>query len=118
MRKSLWISSAAVAIAAAAGLAVAATNFPEPPKMEAQAQGKASIVLAGGCFWGMQGVYEHVKGVTDTVVGYAGGKKETATYERVEEGDTGHAESIKITYDPAKISYGEILKIYFSAAHD
>jgi peptide-methionine (S)-S-oxide reductase len=118
MRKSLWISGAAVAIAAAAGLAVAATNFPEPPKMEAPAQGKASIVLAGGCFWGMQGVYEHVKGVTDTVVGYAGGKKETATYERVEEGDTGHAEPIKITYDPAKISYGEILKIYFSAAHD
>jgi peptide-methionine (S)-S-oxide reductase len=120
MRNRISLSAVAGAIMGlvGAGVAAAATNFPEPPKVETPAQGKATIVLAGGCFWGMQGVFEHVKGVTDTVVGYAGGKKETATYERVEEGDTGHAESIKITYDPSKITYGEILKIYFSAAHD
>ena len=110
-----------VALLATGGLALmaSAANFPDPPKTEAMAQpGKANIVLAGGCFWGMEGVFEHVKGVTGTVVGYAGGKASTATYEQVEEGTTGHAESIQITYDPSKITYGEILKIYFSAAHD
>jgi peptide-methionine (S)-S-oxide reductase len=102
-----------------AGIAVGAVNFPEPPKMEvAPAQGTESIVLAGGCFWGMQGVFEHVKGVTNTVVGYAGGTKATAQYDIVATRTTGHAEAIKITYDPRKITYGELLKIYFSAAHD
>jgi peptide-methionine (S)-S-oxide reductase len=86
--------------------------------MAADAPKTESVVLAGGCFWGTQGIFEHVKGVTDTVVGYAGGKKETATYEQVEEGDTGHAESVKVTYDPSKITYAEILKIFFTAAHD
>ena len=95
-----------------------AASFPDPPKVNTPAQGTASIVLAGGCFWGMQGIYEHMKGVTNTVVGYAGGKAATAKYDLVSEGDTGHAESIKITYDPSKITYGEILKVYFSAAHD
>jgi len=116
MRKILlmtWVVQCGVA----AGLLTAAATFPNPPKAEATPPGK-SIVLAGGCFWGMQGVFEHVKGVTHTEVGYAGGKKETAHYERIEEGDTNHAESIQITYDPAVISFGEILKIYFSAAHD
>jgi peptide-methionine (S)-S-oxide reductase len=78
----------------------------------------ASIVLAGGCFWGMQGVFEHLKGVTHTVVGYAGGTKETANYARVSERNTGHAESIKITWDPSKLSYQDLLKVYFLAAHD
>jgi peptide-methionine (S)-S-oxide reductase len=114
MRK-LILSVAAIAFS---GLAMAAINFPEPPKVAAPAPANAKIVLAGGCFWGMQGVYEHVKGVTNTVVGYAGGLKATAFYERVEEGDTNHAESIEITYDPAQISLGEIYRIYFSAAHD
>jgi peptide-methionine (S)-S-oxide reductase len=80
--------------------------------------GSASIVLAGGCFWGMQGVFEHLKGVTHTVVGYAGGTKETAYYERVSERNTGHAESIKITWDPTKLTYQDLLKVYFLAAHD
>jgi peptide-methionine (S)-S-oxide reductase len=106
-----------IGIIFAAGLLTAAATFPAPPKSETPPPGK-TIVLAGGCFWGMQGVFEHVKGVTRTEAGYAGGKKETARYERVEEGDTNHAESIEITYDPAQISFGEILKIYFSAAHD
>jgi peptide-methionine (S)-S-oxide reductase len=102
---------------AVAGAMMAAVNFPEPPKTDA-APATSKIVLAGGCFWGMQGVFEHVKGVTNTVVGYAGGKKETAHYERIEEGDTNHAESLEITYDPKVISLGEIYKIYFAAAHD
>jgi peptide-methionine (S)-S-oxide reductase len=103
---------------AAAGVLAAA--FPDPPSISANApqQTRAVAVLAGGCFWGMQGVFEHVKGVTDTEVGYAGGAKDTARYERVERGDTGHAESIRITFDPSKISYGQLLKIYFSVAHD
>jgi peptide-methionine (S)-S-oxide reductase len=109
-----------IILVALAGLsrAAAAAGFPDPPKAVVAPSSSESVVLAGGCFWGMQGVFEHVKGVTDTVVGYSGGKKETATYDRVEDGDTGHAESIKITYDPSKITYGELLKIFFSAAHD
>ena len=80
--------------------------------------GTASVVLAGGCFWGMQGIFEHMKGVTNTVVGYAGGTKETAHYDMVAERNTGHAESIKITWDPTKVTYSELLKVYFLAAHD
>jgi peptide-methionine (S)-S-oxide reductase len=75
-------------------------------------------VLAGGCFWGVQGVFQHVDGVTSAVSGYAGGAKETAEYEKVGSGRTGHAESVRITYDPRKVSYGRLLQIYFSVAHD
>src|SRR5271165_5070985 len=77
-----------------------------------------TAVLAGGCFWGVQGVYQHVEGVTSAVSGYAGGGKETAQYYSVGRGTTGHAESVRITFDPRKISYGRILQIYFSVAHD
>jgi peptide-methionine (S)-S-oxide reductase len=80
--------------------------------------GPQTIVLAGGCFWGVQGVFEHTKGVTQAVSGYAGGKKETAHYEMVGTEQTGHAESVQITYDPKQISYGKILQIYFSVAHN
>jgi len=75
-------------------------------------------VLAGGCFWGVQGVFQHVKGVTGAVSGYAGGERDTAQYETVSSGTTGHAESVRVTFDPLKISYGRILQIYFSVAHD
>jgi peptide-methionine (S)-S-oxide reductase len=75
-------------------------------------------VLAGGCFWGVQGVFQHVAGVMNAVSGYAGGAKETADYDRVSSGTTGHAESVQITFDPRKITYGRILQIYFSVAHD
>jgi peptide-methionine (S)-S-oxide reductase len=95
-----------------------AASFPEPPKPSAPAESTATVVLAGGCFWGMQGVFEHTKGVTNTIVGYAGGTKETAHYDMVAERNTAHAEAIKVTWDPSKITYGELLKIYFSAAHD
>ena len=75
-------------------------------------------VLAGGCFWGQQGLFEHVKGVTKVVAGYSGGAKQAANYDRVSEGDTGHAESVQITFDPRQVSFGRLLQIYFSVAHD
>jgi peptide-methionine (S)-S-oxide reductase len=77
-----------------------------------------TAVLAGGCFWGVQGVYEHVRGVQKVLAGYAGGERNTAQYETVSSGTTGHAESVKITFDPAQISYGQILQIAFSVVHD
>jgi peptide-methionine (S)-S-oxide reductase len=80
--------------------------------------GSQTVVLAGGCFWGVQGVYEHTKGVTSAVSGYAGGSKETAHYEMVGTERTGHAESVQVTYDPKQISLGKILQIYFSVAHN
>jgi peptide-methionine (S)-S-oxide reductase len=82
------------------------------------AAGLQTVVLAGGCFWGVQAVFQHVKGVSQAVSGYAGGSKETAIYEVVSSGRTGHAESVQVTFDPRQISYGRILQIYFSVAHD
>uniref|UniRef100_Q01T83 Peptide methionine sulfoxide reductase MsrA n=1 Tax=Solibacter usitatus (strain Ellin6076) TaxID=234267 RepID=Q01T83_SOLUE len=78
----------------------------------------ATAVFAGGCFWGVEGVYEHVKGVKAAVSGYAGGPASMAHYDLVSNGDTGHAESVKVTYDPAQISYGKLLQIFFAVAHD
>src|SRR5471032_2478941 len=78
----------------------------------------AVVVLAGGCFWGVQGVFQHVKGVTSAVSGYAGGEKKTADYDTVSTGRTGHAESVSVTYDPRQISYGRLLQIFFSVVHD
>jgi peptide-methionine (S)-S-oxide reductase len=92
-----------------------------PPAVDAAAPaggGSQTIVLAGGCFWGVQGVFEHTKGVVQAVSGYSGGTKETAHYEMVGTERTGHAESVQITYDPKQISYGKILQIYFSVAHN
>ena len=80
--------------------------------------GSQTVVLAGGCFWGVQGVFEHTKGVTRAVSGYSGGKKETAHYEMVGTERTGHAELVAVTFDPKQISYGKILQIYFSVAHN
>lgn len=77
-----------------------------------------TAVLAGGCFWGVQGVFQHVQGVANAVSGYAGGSQETAHYETVGSGSTGHAEAVRITYDPRKVSYGELLRIFFSVVHD
>lgn len=83
-----------------------------------KAKGTDSIVLAGGCFWGIQAVFQHVKGVTSAVSGYSGGSAQTANYETVSEGSSGHAESVKVTYDPSQISLGQLLRIFFSVAHD
>ena len=89
------------------------------PAMDAQApDGIQTAVIAGGCFWGVQGVFQHTAGVINAVSGYAGGNKATADYTKVSTGSTGHAESVEIKYDPKKISYGKILQIFFSVAHD
>ena len=82
------------------------------------AGGEQTAVLAGGCFWGVDAVFKHVKGVSRVVSGYSGGEPATANYEAVSTGRTGHAESVQITYDPAKISYGQLLKVFFAVAHD
>lgn len=97
-----------------------ATPLPDPAVdiPLASAAGIQTAVLAGGCFWGVEGVFEHVKGVTRVVSGYAGGQADTATYEQVSSGRTGHAESVRIFYDPVRISYGQLLKVFFSVAHD
>jgi peptide-methionine (S)-S-oxide reductase len=84
----------------------------------AEATGLQTAVLAGGCFWGLQGMFEHVPGVTKVVAGYSGGTRETAHYEIVGTERTGHAESVEITFDPKRISYGQLLRLYFSVAHD
>ena len=98
--------------------AEAVTRVPVPAVDEPASGHSETAVLAGGCFWGVQGVFQHVKGVTSAVSGYAGGKAATAHYDEVSTGTTGHAESVKITFDPQVISYGKILQIYFSAAHN
>jgi peptide-methionine (S)-S-oxide reductase len=95
-----------------------AREIPAPAQDEAARADSETIVLAGGCFWGVQGVFQHVKGVTSAVSGYEGGDKATAHYEMTGRGDTGHAESVRVTYDPREISTGRILQIYFSVAHD
>jgi len=97
-----------------------AAELPDPAEDVALAAqpGSQSIVLAGGCFWGVQAVFQHVKGVKSAVSGYAGGAANTADYETVSSGATGHAESVQVTYDPSQITLGQLLKVYFSVAHD
>jgi peptide-methionine (S)-S-oxide reductase len=91
-----------------------------PPAVDEPAAGRhtETAVFAGGCFWGVQGVYQHVKGVTNAVSGYSGGKADTAHYEMVGSGSTGHAESVEVTFDPSQVSYGKLLQIFFSVVHD
>src|SRR5690242_6539957 len=100
--------------------ATAAGKFPEPYRdtPRAAARDFQTAVLAGGCFWGVEAVFEGLEGVGDVVSGYAGGLEKTAQYEMVGTGRTGHAEAVKITYDASKITYGQLLKVYFSVAHD
>jgi peptide-methionine (S)-S-oxide reductase len=95
-----------------------AVVIPPPAVDEPPAGGLETAVLAGGCFWGVQGVYQHTAGVANAVSGYAGGTKATADYSTVSTGTTGHAESVQIRFDPKKISYGKILQIFFSVVHD
>jgi peptide-methionine (S)-S-oxide reductase len=118
-----WVSAFALAIGALhlsnTSAAEAAVKIPAPTADDtASASGLQTAVFAGGCFWGVQGVFQRVDGVVQAVSGYAGGSKTTAHYEIVSSGLTGHAESVKVTYDPKKISYGKLLQIYFSVAHD
>ncbi|MGA7808980.1 peptide-methionine (S)-S-oxide reductase MsrA [Bradyrhizobium sp.] len=128
MRRSpLRLSLAAAAVGAlaitafVAGPSRAAEDaviIPAPAADVPATDGQQTVVVSGGCFWGVQGVFQHVAGVTSAVSGYAGGNKSTASYETVSTGTTGHAESVQIKYDPKKISYGKILQIFFSVAHD
>lgn len=99
--------------------AAATVGIPAPAVDAPRAAGPLqTAVLSGGCFWGMQGVFEHVKGVRQVLAGYSGGSQGTAHYEIVSTGTTGHAESVQITFDPAQVSYGQILQVFFSVAHD
>jgi peptide-methionine (S)-S-oxide reductase len=97
-----------------------AVTFPNPTTdiPASTVRGEQTIVLAGGCFWGMEAVFEHLKGVSQVVSGFSGGSAATANYETVSTGQTEHAESVKITYDPSQISYGQLLKVFFAVAHD
>src|SRR5882724_11907763 len=121
-RLSLCAAIGALAITAFAAAPSRAAEDPviiPPPAMDAQASdGIQTAVIAGGCFWGVQGVFQHTAGVVNAVSGYAGGSKATASYTMVSTGATSHAEAVEIKYDPKKISYGKILQIFFSVAHD
>ncbi len=114
------VLAAAGALLALGSASAAETAFIIPPPALDAAAGAAQekAVIAGGCFWGVQAVFQHVKGVTSAVSGYAGGQSSTADYDTVSGGRSGHAESVEITYDPKLVSYGQLLQIYFSVAHD
>ena len=111
---------AAGAAAASAAGSTPGTTAASPPGAAPRAMpgGTQTAVFAGGCFWGVQAVFQHTKGVIQAVSGYAGGKAETASYDKVTTDTTGHAESVQVTFDPAQISYGQLLQIYFSVIHD
>ena len=100
--------------------ASAATVIPDPAVDEtlASQKGQETVVVSGGCFWGIQAVFQHVKGVTSATSGYSGGTVKNPNYEQVSSGETGHAESVQIAYDPSKITLGQLLKVFFSVAHD
>jgi peptide-methionine (S)-S-oxide reductase len=117
----LPLAAALLAGCSASGPAAAdgVVRLPDPRLDPAPAQpGEQVAVFAGGCFWGVEAVFDHVRGVRKAWSGYAGGAADTATYEQVSEGDTGHAESVKVIYDPRKVSYGQLLKVFFAVAHD
>ena len=118
----LAAAAAAVAVPALMSSGVAAADLdrviPAAAADPANPASSETVVLAGGCFWGQQGVFEHVKGVTKVVSGYSGGAADTANYDRVSDGDTGHAESVQVTFDPRQVSFGTLLRIYFSVAQD
>ena len=101
-----------------ASTAVTVPSSPEYASPSPVAKGEQVAVFSGGCFWGVEAVFEHVKGVTDVTSGYSGGSKETADYETVSGGKTGHAESVKIKFDPSVVSYAQLLEVFFSVAHD
>ena len=110
---------AGMGLQGASSVAEEGRALPAPARAEPAGEATSAVaILAGGCFWGVQGVFQHVAGVTSAVSGYAGGEAATAHYEMVSTGMTGHAESVQITYDPHKVSFGTLLQIYFAVAHD
>jgi peptide-methionine (S)-S-oxide reductase len=120
MGRVLSIGTAGGLMLILAGCALSAAQVPPPAVDSAPgAKGQLAVaVLAGGCFWGVEAVFERVRGVSDVVSGYAGGRREDADYETVSGGHTGHAESVRISYDPSQISYGKLLQIFFAVVHD
>jgi peptide-methionine (S)-S-oxide reductase len=114
------VAMALLMLAQICGAAESAVALPAPAMdiPAASVKGPQTAVFAGGCFWGVEAVFRHVKGVSSAVSGYAGGAADTAEYLSVGSGTTGHAESVKVIYDPAKVSYGQLLKVFFSVAHD
>lgn len=119
MKPAFLLAAAAVlALAASARADDLDAKIPAPLLDPASTATTETVVLAGGCFWGQQAVFEHVKGVTKVVAGYSGGAKETATYPQVITETTGHAEAVQITFDPGQVSFGTLLQVYFSVAHD
>ena len=112
---ALAIGSIALAVSAEEPISI------PDPKVDAplaSSKGEQTVVLSGGCFWGIQAVFEHVTGVKKVDAGYSGGSASSAEYETVSTGQTGHAESVRIVYDPSKVTYGQLLKVFFSVAHD
>jgi peptide-methionine (S)-S-oxide reductase len=123
MFTAFFLGSALVLIGTSMACSTAtasSTSIPDPDLDAplASAKGEQIAVLAGGCFWGVEAVFEHVKGVKDVKSGYAGGAAAAAQYEKVSTGTTGHAESVRVAYDPSQISYGQLLKVFFSVAHN
>jgi len=117
---ALWLAMSMLDLPVGIGTAQA-VEVPPPTVAMARAPAGArqeSVVFAGGCFWGVQGVFQHVQGVTSAVSGYAGGIGSKAHYDRVSRGDTGHAESVKVTYDPSRVTYGQLMQVFFSVVHD
>lgn len=125
-KTSRWLFGSFAAAGLAAAFAFSPSRageinrvIPLPTVESAAATGDTEVaVIAGGCFWGVQAVYQHMKGVKNAVSGYAGGTQQTATYDQVSSGSTGHAEAVRITYDPKQVSYAQILQVFFSVAHD
>ncbi len=119
MKRAFLAFAALALLAAPVDAGERAVSLPPPSYDPAPAsEGIQKLVVAGGCFWGVQGVFQHVKGVSRAVSGYAGGAEQTAHYNLVSQGDTGHAESVEVTYDPKAVSLGRLLQVYFSVAHD
>ncbi|HEY7945196.1 MAG TPA: peptide-methionine (S)-S-oxide reductase MsrA [Casimicrobiaceae bacterium] len=120
LQKSFAVAAIAVVCMSGCGGSSAATTLPNPLVDAAKATDKrtATAVFAGGCFWGVDAVFKHVKGVSSVLSGYAGGAANTAHYEMVGSGMTGHAESVQVKYDPSQITYGQLLRVFFSVAHD
>ncbi len=123
--RSIWLWFILSVVAVAAGCGVIGTSSAAPDRQERvvvnepeNPKGRETAVFAGGCFWGVDAVFKHVKGVIDVKSGYSGGEAKTAEYERVSEGDTGHAESVRVTFDPTKVTYVQLLGVFFSVAHD
>ena len=117
-RVLLGVSLLSLVQACSAASSAVALPAPAVDIPAAAAKGPQTAVFAGGCFWGVEAVFRHVKGVSSAVSGYAGGAANTADYHMVGSGTTGHAESVKVTYDPTQVSYGQLLKVFFSVAHD